>query len=60
MDQYIWNTLFGTNIPYRPTYVPNTKLARSVPIFSPEAFSFKTTTIHYLTDNVCTSFVDKD
>ncbi len=30
MDQYIWKTLFGTTIPYRPTYVPDTKLAKWV------------------------------
>ena len=28
LDYKIWQTLFGTEIPYKPTYLPNTKLAR--------------------------------
>lgn len=28
MDYKIWQTLFGREIPYKPTYLPNTRLAR--------------------------------
>lgn len=30
IDYKIWMTLFGQEIPYKPTYLPNTKLARLV------------------------------
>jgi len=30
LDYKIWQTLFGREIPYKPTYLPNTKLARLV------------------------------
>lgn len=29
IDYKIWQTLFGKEIPYKPTYLPNTKLARA-------------------------------